>query len=51
MDHQIIVDNRTFSVPADLPAGVYDLVVVLYDLESLEQFGETNFVASIEIEP
>jgi hypothetical protein len=48
---EVIVDERTFPVPADLKLGSYDLFVGLYDLESLEQIGEANYLGSIEIEP
>ena len=46
---QIIVDERAFPVPADLPSGNYNLVVGLYDLESLEQIGESFDLGNIEI--
>ncbi len=48
---QVIVDERTFPVPVDLPIGSYDLFVGLYDLESLEQISEANYLGSVEIEP
>ncbi len=34
---QFVVDNRTLSLPADLPAGDYRLVAALYDALSLER--------------
>jgi hypothetical protein len=46
---KIISDERAFPVPADLPPGAYNLVVGLYDLESLEQIGESFDLGSIEI--
>jgi hypothetical protein len=48
---QVIVDERAFLVPADLQTGNYDLFVGLYNLESLEQISEANYIGSIEIEP
>ena len=34
---QYVVDNRTLSLPADLPAGDYRLVAALYDALTLER--------------
>jgi hypothetical protein len=48
---QIMVDQRDFPVPADLQAGSYDLVVGLYDLESLEQVSKPYFLGSVRIGP
>jgi 4-amino-4-deoxy-L-arabinose transferase-like glycosyltransferase len=48
---EIIVDERRFVLPADVPAGTYDLVVGFYDLNSGQQLGSEHFLKSIEVRP
>jgi hypothetical protein len=45
----IIVDERRFVLPADVPSGTYDLVVGFYDLNSGQQLGSEHFLESIEV--
>jgi hypothetical protein len=49
IDGEVVVDERTFDVPADLAAGAYDLVVGFYDLDTLEQIGDTYDLGNIEV--
>jgi hypothetical protein len=48
---EIIVDERRFVLPADVPAGTYDLVVGFYDLNSGQQLGSEHFLKAIEVRP
>jgi hypothetical protein len=48
---ELIVDKRTFLLPADLVAGTYDLVVGFYDLVSDQRFGEEYPLGSITVAP
>ncbi|UCG23814.1 MAG: hypothetical protein JSW55_17020, partial [Chloroflexota bacterium] len=49
VEGEVVVDERTFEVPADLPAGSYDLIVGLYDLKTLEQLGDAYDLGNIEV--
>ena len=48
---EIVVDERKFVLPADVPAGTYDLVVGFYDLNSGQRFGSEHFLTTIEVRP
>jgi hypothetical protein len=46
---EIIVDQRTFSLPEDVPAGSYDLVVGFYNIDSGERFGNEFPLGTVEV--
>jgi hypothetical protein len=46
---EVVVDRRTFSLPDDVPAGRYNLVVGFYDLATGQRFGQEYFLGTIEV--
>ena len=46
---EAIVDERSFTLPTDVPLGKYDLVVGLYDLVSGERPWGEHFLGTIEV--
>ncbi len=48
---EIVDDSHTFSLPEDIPPGVYDLVVGWYDPASGLRLGMEHLLAMIEVKP
>jgi 4-amino-4-deoxy-L-arabinose transferase-like glycosyltransferase len=48
---EIVVDDRDFPFPPNFPAGTYDLVVGLYDLDSGQRIGDEHYLGTVEVLP
>jgi 4-amino-4-deoxy-L-arabinose transferase-like glycosyltransferase len=48
---EFVTDRHTFPLPADIPAGRYDLVVGWYDPRDGARLGEEHELATIEVRP
>lgn len=48
---EVVEEERTFPVPADVPPGRYRLVVGLYELGSGQRFGPENDLGLVTVEP
>jgi 4-amino-4-deoxy-L-arabinose transferase-like glycosyltransferase len=46
-----IVDEHVLTIPAELKAGEYGLVVGMYDPESGHRLGEEHILATVEVRP
>lgn len=47
---EIIEDIRSFSLPADIQPGIYQLFVGLYNLPTGERLGDEHFLGSLEVQ-
>lgn len=48
---ELVVDQHTFTLPPDLPPGLYDLLVGLYDPQTEERLGAANLLTTIQVRP
>ncbi len=47
---EIVVDERIFLVPEDLPAGQYTLITGFYDVETGDRLGNEAIVGQVKVE-
>jgi hypothetical protein len=48
---EVVGDTGQFALPADLPAGTYDLISGFYDLATLQPVGEEFVLGTVEVRP
>lgn len=48
---ELVTDRHTFTLPPDLPPGVYDLLVGLYDPQTDERLGKAHHLTAIQVTP
>ena len=46
---EIVVDERVFTLPVDVPVGEYNLVVGFYDLTTGQRFGDEYQLSTVEV--